>query len=144
MSSAEEEEHLKGTELNGSNVKKILEDFQIWLDKAHFEVVDRAKSEMLQRCDDPGLAEASQPLLIAFGFYNQMHSRRRTYSVLRILPSYTAPLENPTGSADLIPIRIIEGTPTVSGQALIPARSVHITKGVRVSSALDLLVVVTH
>ena len=72
MSSAEEEEHLKGTELNGSNVKKILEDFQIWLDKAHFEVVDRAKSEMLQRCDDPGLAEASQPLLIAFGFYNQV------------------------------------------------------------------------
>ncbi len=47
-----------------------------------------------------------------------MHSRRRTYSVSRILPSYTAPLDNPTGSADLVLIRILEGTPTVSGQAL--------------------------
>ncbi len=73
-----------------------------------------------------------------------MNSRRRTYSVLRILPSYTAPLDNPTGSADLVPIRILEGTPTVSGQALKPESSVHITKGVKVSSALDLLVVVTH
>ena len=74
MASAEGDEHLKETKLEGSNVEKILEDFEKWLAKAHFEVADRAKSKMLEICDDPGRYKASQPLLNELGVYNQVTS----------------------------------------------------------------------
>ena len=69
MASAEGEKHLQQTELKGTKIKDILKDFQKWLARAHFEVADRAKSEKLKICDDPGLDEASQPLLIELGVY---------------------------------------------------------------------------
>lgn len=74
MSSAEGEKHLQQTELKGKKVKEILSDFEKWLVGAHFEVADRAKSEKLKICDDPGLDEASQPLLIELGVYNKVTS----------------------------------------------------------------------
>lgn len=69
ITSAEGEKHLQQTELKGTKVKDILKDFQKWLARAHFEVADRAKSEKLKICDDPGLDEASQPLLIELSVY---------------------------------------------------------------------------
>ncbi len=74
MSSAEGEKHLQQTDLEGKNVKEILSEFERWLVGAHFKVADRDKSEKLKICDDPGLNEASQPLLIELGVYNKVTS----------------------------------------------------------------------
>ena len=56
-----------------------------------------------------------------------MYLRRRIYTVLRILLSYTILLDNPTGSTNLVLTRILEGTPTILGQALKPEYSIYIT-----------------
>ena len=74
MASAEGEKHLQQTELKGTKIKDILSRFEKWLATAHFEVADPAKSEKLKICDDPGLDEASQPLLIELGVYNKVTS----------------------------------------------------------------------
>lgn len=59
MISAEGEEHLKETKLEGLKVEKILKDFKKWLAKAHFKVVDRAKSEILEIYNNLGHYKAS-------------------------------------------------------------------------------------
>ncbi|KAI4240296.1 MAG: hypothetical protein L6R40_005233 [Gallowayella cf. fulva] len=65
MSSAEVgEEHLKKTLLTGTKVKDILSELKEWLVRAHFEVADPNKSELLRICNDLSRDEAFQPLLI--------------------------------------------------------------------------------
>ena len=64
MASAEGEKHLQQTELKGTKVKDISKDFQKWLARTYFEVANYAKNEALKRCEDLGLNEASQPLLV--------------------------------------------------------------------------------
>lgn len=75
MSSTEVgEEHLKQTPLNGTKLKDILSELTEWLVRAHFEIADRNKSEMLRICNDPGRDKAFQPLLIELGIYNKVTS----------------------------------------------------------------------
>lgn len=73
MSSAEVgEEHLKKTLLTGTKVKDILSELKEWLGRAHFEVADPNKSELLKICNDPSRDKAFQPLLIELGIYNKV------------------------------------------------------------------------
>ena len=74
----------------------------------------------------------------------QIQARQHiTYNVLRVRKG-TATFENPTRSADLIPIRVMGGKPTVSGQPLMPGWRTHITENVDVSSAPEFLAIVYH
>lgn len=152
---ASSQPHLERTRLTGTNMKTILSGLGEWLQDAAFN-----DDGTLEQCEDPGLHKACKPLLMELGIWEkvsgtvsphyrvlkmlQIQAKQNiTYNVLRVRRG-TIPLENPTRSADLVPIRVIEGNPTVSGHPLVPGWRTHIAEDVHVSAAPEFLVIVYH
>jgi hypothetical protein len=74
MSATESDEiHLQEKKLTGTKIKTILTQFALWLKTAKFDLADPQKSEGLQTCTDPGLGDASQPLLLELGVYDRVN-----------------------------------------------------------------------
>ena len=145
--------HFERTPLTGTNTKTILSGLGEWLEGAAF-----SDDGTLEQCKDPGINKACKPLLVELGLWEKVSgtelSRNRllkmlqiqakqniTYTVLRIRRG-TVLFENPTRSADLIPIRVVKGNPTVSGHPLVPGWRTHIAEDVQVSAAIEFLAVV--
>lgn len=116
-------------------------------------------SEAVSKCDSR-LYQACRPLLVQLSIWERLCATNHnfymklkllqiqagqhiTYNVLRVRKG-TATFENPIRSADLIPIRVIEGKATLSWQPLVPGWRTHITGYVDVSSAPEFLAIVYH
>lgn len=73
--------------------------------------------------------------------FSQIDSKKLKYSVLRIPGPESAPMFIEDGWAQIIPIRIIKGTPSISGCNLVVEERIRMAGSVRISPALDVLLI---
>lgn len=162
--------HLERVELSSAGVHGILSQLGEWLPEARFEVDGK-----IEKCADMELDQRCRPLFVELGILKKVRSipnlacyersstdciqirsqqTRMKYNVIRIQSKDSVEFYNSIGETDLIPIRVIEGNPTVSNaisdpipnpsHPLEPGAIIHITKDVKISPALYCLVVVTY
>lgn len=140
--------HLKQEKIDNPAVDEILLKLGEWLrDAALFS----KHGENLEKCVDIGMKQACEPLLSILDLDNKVwasirsvylylttkiKSRRWGYTVLRTGPG-RARFHNTTGSAYLVPIRIIAGRPSSSGIELKPGWTLYITDEIEVGPGLD-------
>lgn len=127
----------KPQELEG--VATIMRDLEDWLNGLKpTDFMMETKGD-IGRCVASDRAAKLAPLFGALGIQTKIDSGELRGQVLRILNAARVYVKE--GWADLIPVRIISGTPTASGYRLVVGQRIHITGGVDVSPALDLVVI---
>ncbi|KAF4624570.1 hypothetical protein G7Y89_g13602 [Cudoniella acicularis] len=120
-------------------VADVIQELDAWLENTQFRIA--AKGD-IGYCIATDRRIKLDPLFGVLGIKAKIDSKELGYSVLRVPGPQSAPVHTKEGTwADLIPIRIISGTPTSSGRQLLTGWKTHITGAVILSPALDLLVI---
>jgi len=139
------------THISEQQIDKLgmLREFGEWLRRTPFQ----SRGGFLECVDTAEVQRKCEPLLNAFGYqvqeYNKLifdtlliNKQRGTYrfNALR-RPGRPAAIDGP---ADLIPVNVLTGIPTISGRSLTPGEIIHIDGSIKLEADLDFILVVTN
>jgi len=133
--------HLKQEQLVGAKSNNALQKFGIWLQKKTTSFEEN-KEQHFEYCTDDNLTAESEALLKDLGIMEKIKFQRFGFVALRVPGPSPANFQITEGHAIMIPIRVLDGIPSVSGKEVVPGYTTYIEEPIKVTPALECLFII--